>query len=78
MLNDFDINFGGMMQTKDNITLDMLLEEINEVRNKALDNDDYKTALSCTLSKAKLLGGGRAIEYRESKRDDPLGLKIFN
>ena len=66
------------MQTKDNITLDMLLEEINDVRNKALDNDDYKTALSCTLSKAKLLGGGRAIEYRESKRDDPLGLKIFN
>lgn len=44
------------MQTKDNITLDMLLDEINDIRERALSNDDYKTALSCTLSKAKLLG----------------------
>lgn len=61
-----------MSHTKDTITLDNLLDEINEVRQQALDNDDYKTALSCTLSKAKLLGGGRAIEYREKERNSPL------
>lgn len=60
------------MHTKDTITLDSLLDEINEIRQQALDNDDYKTALSCTLSKAKLLGGGRAIEYREKERNSPL------
>ena len=49
-----------------------ILDEINEIRQQALDNDDYKTALSCTLSKAKLLGGGRAIEYREKERNSPL------
>ena len=29
------------MHTKDTITLDSLLDEINEVRQQALDNDDY-------------------------------------
>ena len=50
----------------------LTIDEINEIRQQALDSDDYKTALSCTLSKAKLLGGGRAIEYREKERNSPL------
>ena len=59
------------MSNKDSITLDSLLDEINEVREKALDIDDYKTALTCTLAKTKLLGGGRAIEFREKERNSP-------
>lgn len=67
------------MQTKDTITLDMLLDEINEVREQALSNDDYKTALSCTLAKAKLLGGGGALERRQHRRENPNPLdKLLN
>lgn len=65
------------MQTKDNITLDALLNEINDIKEKALENDDYKTALTCTLAKAKLLGGGRAIEFREKERNNPLRLDVI-
>lgn len=42
--------------SKDIITLDNLLEEIQEIREMALGEGDYKTALTCTMSKAKLLG----------------------
>ena len=59
------------MTTKDTITLDTLLDEIEQVRELALNENDYKTALSCTLSKAKLLGGGGMIERRQQQRENP-------
>ena len=59
------------MSQKDSITLESLLEEINEVREKALDSDDYKAALTCTLAKAKLWGGGGMIERRQQQRENP-------
>ena len=59
------------MTTKDTITLDTLLDEIEQIRELALNENDYKTALSCTLSKAKLLGGGGMIERRQQQRDNP-------
>lgn len=59
------------MNTKDSITLDSLLDEIQEVREMALNEGDYKTALNCTLSKAKILGGGGAIEQRQERRENP-------
>ncbi|MBB3107638.1 hypothetical protein FHS24_002169 [Psychrobacter luti] len=59
-------------RTRDIITLDSLLDEIEQVRQMALTDDDYKTALSCTMSKSKLLGGGIRLEYREKDRNDPL------
>ena len=59
------------MTTKDTITLDTLLDEIEQIRELALNENDYKTALSCTLSKAKLLGGGGALEARQQKRENP-------
>ena len=59
-------------RTRDIITLDSLLDEIEQVRQMALTDDDYKTALSCTMSKSKLLGGGIQLEYREKDRNDPL------
>ena len=65
-------------RTRDTVTLDSLLDEIEQIRQMALTDDDYKTALSCTMSKSKLLGGGYAIERRQDKRDDPLGLNMLN
>mgnify|MGYP005813924121 CR=1 FL=1 len=65
-------------RTRDTITLDSLLDEIEQIRQMALTDDDYKTALSCTMSKSKLLGGGYAIERRQDKRDDPMGLKMLD
>jgi hypothetical protein len=59
------------MTTKDTITLDTLLDEIEQIRELALNENDYKTALSCTLSKAKLLGGGGMIERRQQQRENP-------
>ena len=59
------------MTTKDTITLDTLLDEIEQIRELALNDNDYKTALSCTLSKAKLLGGGGMIERRQQQRENP-------
>ena len=59
---------------KDTITLDSLLDEIEQVRELALSVDDYKTALNCTMSKAKLLGGGGALERRQQRRDNPSSL----
>lgn len=59
------------MNTKDTITLDTLLDEIEQIRELALNENDYKTALSCTLSKAKLLGGGGMIERRQQQRENP-------
>lgn len=59
------------MTTKDTITLDTLLDEIEQIRELALNENDYKTALSCTLSKAKLLGGGGMIEHRQQQRENP-------
>lgn len=67
------------IQTKDTITLDMIINEINDIQQRALSNDDYKTALSCILSKAKLLGGGGALERRQEKRENPSSLdKLLN
>jgi hypothetical protein len=67
------------IQTKDTITLDMIINEINDIQQRALSNDDYKTALSCILSKAKLLGGGGALERRQEKRENPSPLdKLLN
>lgn len=60
-----------MIQTKDTITLNNLLDEINEIREMALSNEDYKTALSCTLSSVKLLVGGGALEQRQKRRENP-------
>lgn len=65
------------MQTKDTITLDIILDEINDIQQRALSNDDYKTALSCILSKAKLLGGGGALERRQQRRNNPSPLDNF-
>ena len=65
------------IQTKDTITLDMIINEINDIQQHALSNDDYKTALSCILSKAKLLGGGGALERRQQRRDNPSPLDKF-
>ena len=65
-------------RTRDTVTLDSLLDEIEQIRQMALTDDDYKTALSCTMSTSKLLGGGYAIERRQDKRDDPLGLNMLN
>ena len=59
------------MTTKDTITRDTLLDEIEQIRELALNENDYKTALSCTLSKAKLLGGGGMIERRQQQRENP-------
>lgn len=59
-------------RTRDIITLDILLDEIEQVRQMALTDDDYKTMLNCTMSKSKLLGGGIRLEYREKDRNDPL------
>ena len=59
------------MTTKDTITLDTLLDEIEQIRELALNENDYKTALSCTLSNAKLLGGGGMIERRQQQRENP-------
>ena len=63
---------------RDQITLDSILDEIEQVRQMALNDDDYKTALSCTMSKSKLLGGGYGLERRQENRDDPMGLKMFD
>lgn len=60
-----------MSQTKDSVTLDSILDEIEQVRELALSVDDYKTALNCTMSKAKLLGGGGALEVRQQRRENP-------
>ena len=65
-------------RTRDIITLDSLLDEVEQIRQMALTEKDYKTALSCTMSKSKLLGGGFALERRQDKRDDPIGLKMFD
>lgn len=65
-------------RTRDVITLDSLLDEIEDARQAALNENDYKTMLSCTMSKSKLLGGGLALERRQDKKDDPLGLKMFD
>jgi hypothetical protein len=65
-------------RTRDIITLDSILDEIEQVRQMALTDSDYKTMLNCTMSKSKLLGGGFAIERRQDKRDDPIGLKMFD
>ena len=59
-------------RTRDIITLDTILDEIEQVRQMALTDDDYKTALSCTMNKAKMLGGGLRLEHREKDRNDPL------
>lgn len=65
-------------RTRDTVTLDSLLDEIEDARQAALNENDYKTMLSCTMSKSKLLGGGLALERRQDKRDDPLGLNMLN
>ena len=59
-------------RTRDKITMDSILDEIEQVRQMALNNDDYKTALSCTMSKSKLLGGGLGLERRQKDRNDPI------
>lgn len=59
-------------RTRDKITLDSVLDEIEQVRQMALNDDDYKTASSCTMSKSKLLGGGLGLERRQKERDDPI------
>lgn len=59
-------------RTRDTITMDSILDEIEQVRQMALNDDDYKTALSCTMSKSKLLGGGLGLERRQKERDDPI------
>ncbi len=59
-------------RTRDKITMDSILDEIEQVRQMALNDDDYKTALSCTMSKSKLLGGGLGLERRQKERDDPI------
>lgn len=59
-------------RTRDTITMDSILDEIEQVRQRALNDDDYKTALSCTMSKSKLLGGGLGLERRQKERDDPI------
>lgn len=61
----------GQAMSKDTITLDMLLEEIQEIREMALNEGDYKTALTCTMNKAKLLGGGSVIEQRQQRIENP-------
>ena len=65
-------------RTRDVITLDSLLDEIEDARQAALNENDYKTMLSCTMSKSKLLGGGLALERRQERKDDPLGKMMFN
>lgn len=59
-------------RTRDTITMDSILDEIEQVRQMALNDDDYKTALSCTMSKSKLLGGGLGLERRQKDRNDPI------
>ena len=59
-------------RTRDTITMDSILDEIEQVRQMALNDDDYKTALSCTMSKSKLLGGGLGVERTQKERDDPI------
>lgn len=59
-------------RTRDKITMDSILDEIEQVRQMALNDDDYKTALSCTMSKSKLLGGGLGLKRRQKERDDPI------
>lgn len=59
-------------RTKDIITLDSLLDEIQKIRQMALTDDDCKTALLCTMRKSKLLGGGIRLEYREKDKNGPL------
>ena len=51
---------------------DRTRDKIEQVRQMALNDDDYKTALSCTMSKSKLLGGGLGLERRQKERDDPI------
>ena len=43
-----------------------------------LSENDYKIALSCTISKTKLLSSGLALERRQDRKDDPLGKMMFN
>ena len=57
---------------KDFITLDSILDEVEKVRNLALSNHDYQTALNCTLSKAKLMGVGNEIDQKEKRHRDAL------
>lgn len=57
---------------KDFITLDSILDEVEKVRNLALHNHDYQTALNCTLSKAKLMGVGSESEQEEKRYRDSL------
>lgn len=64
-------------RTRDIITLDSLLDEIEDARQAALNENDYKTMLNCTMSKSKLLGGGLALERRQERKDDPLGLNML-
>ena len=64
-------------RTRDQITLDSILDEIEHIRQMALNDDDYKTALSCTMSKSKLLGGGLGLERRQKDRNDPM-MKILS
>ncbi len=59
-------------RTRDIITLDSLLDEVEQIRQMALTDKDYKTALSCTMNKSKMLGGGLRLERREKDRNDPL------
>lgn len=59
-------------RTRDIITLDTLLDEVEQVRQMAMSEKDYRTALSCTMSKSKMLGGGLRLERREKDRHDPL------
>ena len=59
-------------RTRDVITLDSILDEVEQARQMALNEKDYKTALSCTMSKSKLLGGGLGLERRQKDRNDPI------
>ncbi len=64
-------------RTRDTITLDSILDEVEEARKMALNEKDYKTALSCTMNKSTLLGGGLGLERRQKDRNDPL-MKILS
>ncbi|MCC3308583.1 hypothetical protein [Psychrobacter sanguinis] len=57
---------------RDFITIDSILDEVERVRNLALDEHDYQTALNCTLSKAKLMGVGSEIQQQEKRHRDSL------
>lgn len=62
---------------RDEITLDSVLDEIEQIRQMALAENDYKTALNCTMSKCKLMGGGRSLEQRERHNSDPVKVQLF-